>query len=128
MTTLLSALQSRLQPPADAEQSGRPCKIGVRNMNFYYGAKRALEGINIDMPANLVTAFIGPSGCGKSTFLRTLNRMNDIIAGTRVEGNVEIDGRDIYTGGTDVVASAWCFRNQTRSRSRSSRTSRTASA
>jgi phosphate transport system ATP-binding protein len=103
MTTLISALQSRPQPPAAAEQSGRPCKIGVRNMNFYYGAKRALETINIDIPANLVTAFIGPSGCGKSTFLRTLNRMNDIIAGTRVEGSVEIDGRDIYTGGTDVV-------------------------
>jgi phosphate transport system ATP-binding protein len=73
-------------------------------MNFYYGAKRALENISIDMPANVVTAFIGPSGCGKSTFLRTLNRMNDIIAGTRVEGSIEIDGRDIYTSGTDVVA------------------------
>ena len=104
MSTLLSALQSRPQPPAAADQTGAPCKIGVRSMNFYYGPKRALENINITIPANLVTAFIGPSGCGKSTFLRTLNRMNDIIAGTRVEGNVEIDGRDIYTGGTDVVA------------------------
>src|SRR5215471_11465006 len=103
MSTLLSALQSRPQPPA-AEQTGRSTKIGVRNMNFYYGPKRALEGISIDIPANLVTAFIGPSGCGKSTFLRTLNRMNDIIAGTRVEGTIEIDGRDIYTGGTDIVA------------------------
>jgi len=104
MTTLLSALKSRPQPPAGAEQAGRAPKIGVRKMDFYYGAKRALENINIDIPANLVTAFIGPSGCGKSTFLRSLNRMNDIIAGTRVEGTVEIDGRDIYTGGTDVVA------------------------
>ena len=56
-------------------------KIVARNLNFYYGAKRALEDITISISANLVTAFIGPSGCGKSTFLRTLNRMNDIIAG-----------------------------------------------
>jgi phosphate transport system ATP-binding protein len=104
MASLLSALQSRPQPPAAAEQAGRPCKVSVRNLNFYYGAKRALESISIEIPANLVTAFIGPSGCGKSTFLRTLNRMNDIIAGTRVEGSIEIDGRDIYTGGSDVVA------------------------
>jgi phosphate transport system ATP-binding protein len=104
MATLLSALQSRPKPPAGAEQTGQPGKIAVRDMNFYYGAKRALENISMDIPGNLVTAFIGPSGCGKSTFLRTLNRMNDIIAGTRVEGRIEIDGRDIYTGGTDVVA------------------------
>src|SRR5215472_35837 len=103
MATILSALQSRPQPPAGAEQVGQPGKIIVRGMHFYYGAKRALEDISIDIPGNLVTAFIGPSGCGKSTFLRTLNRMNDIIAGTRVEGSIEIDGRDIYTGGTDVV-------------------------
>jgi phosphate transport system ATP-binding protein len=79
-------------------------KITVNNLNFYYGAKRALEDITLAMRANVVTAFIGPSGCGKSTFLRTLNRMNDIIPGTRVEGTVAIDGRDIYAGGTDVVA------------------------
>ena len=76
----------------------------VRGLNFYYGPKRALEDISIDIPERLVTAFIGPSGCGKSTFLRTLNRMNDIIPKTRVEGRVEIDGRDIYDGGLDVVA------------------------
>jgi phosphate transport system ATP-binding protein len=81
-----------------------PIAIDVRGMNFYYGAKRALENINISIPAKLVTAFIGPSGCGKSTFLRTLNRMNDIIAGTRVEGKVLIEGDDIYGPGTDVVA------------------------
>ena len=104
MATLLSALQSRPKPPAGAEQAGQPGKIAVRDMNFYYGAKRALDNISIDIPGNLVTAFIGPSGCGKSTFLRTLNRMNDIIAGTRVEGQIELDGRDIYAGGTDVVA------------------------
>jgi phosphate transport system ATP-binding protein len=103
MSTLASALQARPAPPAGAEQMGRPCKITVRGLNFHYGAKQALENISIDIPSNLVTAFIGPSGCGKSTFLRTLNRMNDIIPGTRVEGSIEIDGRDIYQSGMDVV-------------------------
>ena len=77
--------------------------IDVQHLNFYYGAKRALEDITIQIPSNLVTAFIGPSGCGKSTFLRTLNRMNDIIAGTRVDGKVLIDGHDIYGASSDVV-------------------------
>jgi phosphate transport system ATP-binding protein len=87
------------QPPAPE----RPTKIDVSNLDFYYGPKRALEGITIRMQSNLVTAFIGPSGCGKSTFLRTLNRMNDIIPATRVEGHVSIDGQDIYGPGVDVV-------------------------
>ncbi|MGE0040216.1 MAG: phosphate ABC transporter ATP-binding protein PstB [Vicinamibacterales bacterium] len=78
-------------------------KIDVAGMNFYYGLKRALDGISIRMQTNLVTAFIGPSGCGKSTFLRTLNRMNDIIPDTRVEGTVLIDGQDIYDRGVDIV-------------------------
>jgi phosphate transport system ATP-binding protein len=91
----------RPQSPQAAEHTAA---IDVQGMNFFYGAKRALENINIRIPSKLVTAFIGPSGCGKSTFLRTLNRMNDIIAGTRVEGKVLIDGDDIYSPGTDVVA------------------------
>jgi len=78
--------------------------IDVRNLNFYYGLKRALEDITIDIQPNVVTAFIGPSGCGKSTFLRTLNRMNDIIPGARVDGQVRIKGEDIYRTGSDVVA------------------------
>jgi phosphate transport system ATP-binding protein len=82
----------------------RPDAIDVRALHFYYGAKRALESITIGIQPNVVTAFIGPSGCGKSTFLRTLNRMNDIIPGTRVEGQVLIDGQDIYGPGVDVVA------------------------
>ena len=81
----------------------RPTKIEARDLNFYYGPKRALESISLRIQTNLVTAFIGPSGCGKSTFLRTLNRMNDIIPATRVEGSVEIDGQDIYAPGVDVV-------------------------
>ena len=104
MSTLEAALQARPEPPASATQAGQACKVVVRGLNFYYSSKRALENISIEIPANLVTAFIGPSGCGKSTFLRTLNRMNDIIPGTRVDGEVKIDGRDIYAGGLDVVA------------------------
>jgi phosphate transport system ATP-binding protein len=77
--------------------------IDVRNLNFFYGAKRALEDISLKVAPNVVTALIGPSGCGKSTFLRTLNRMNDIIPGVRAEGEVLIDGRNIYGPGTDVV-------------------------
>src|SRR5437868_74825 len=103
MSTLAMALQARPEPPA-VDAVARPCKISVAGLNFHYGPKRALENISIDIPSHLVTAFIGPSGCGKSTFLRTLNRMNDIIPGARVSGSVRIDGTDIYTGGIDVVA------------------------
>src|SRR5215213_9018072 len=78
-------------------------KISVRDLNFFYGRAQALHNIWLDIPERMVMAFIGPSGCGKSTFLRTLNRMNDMIPGTRAEGYVEIDGRDIYAPGTDVV-------------------------
>ncbi len=87
-------------PPAGG---ARGDTIDVRGLNFYYGAKQALENITIGIQPNFVTAFIGPSGCGKSTFLRTLNRMNDIIPGTRVEGQVVIDGEDVYRPGVDVV-------------------------
>jgi phosphate transport system ATP-binding protein len=80
-----------------------PVKIDVQAMNFYYGAKRALEDISLHIHPNVVTAFIGPSGCGKSTFIRTLNRMNDVIPGTRVEGKVLIENADIYASGVDVV-------------------------
>jgi phosphate transport system ATP-binding protein len=89
--------------PQDRTAPDAPVKIRVARLNFFYGTKRALEDIDLDIRANIVTAFIGPSGCGKSTFLRTLNRMNDIIPGTRVEGSVRIDGDDIYAPGTDVV-------------------------
>ncbi|MBW2108484.1 MAG: phosphate ABC transporter ATP-binding protein [Deltaproteobacteria bacterium] len=78
-------------------------KMETRNMSFYYGESKALENISIAFQACRVTSLIGPSGCGKSTFLRTLNRMNDIIAGTRVEGEVLLDGRSIYDADVDVV-------------------------
>lgn len=78
-------------------------KIVVNNLSFYYGRVRALSDITINIEANRITALIGPSGCGKSTFLRCLNRMNDTIEGTRVEGQVLLDGEDIYTPEMDVV-------------------------
>jgi phosphate transport system ATP-binding protein len=78
-------------------------KIEVRNLSFYYGLVRALSGISLDVQAHKITALIGPSGCGKSTFLRCLNRMNDTIEGTRVEGHVLLDGEDIYAPTMDVV-------------------------
>jgi phosphate transport system ATP-binding protein len=79
-------------------------KIDVSNMDFYYGLRRVLEQITVTIGAHQVTALIGPSGCGKSTFLRSLNRMNDIIPGARIEGTVRIDGADIYAPSVDVVA------------------------
>jgi phosphate transport system ATP-binding protein len=78
-------------------------KISVKDLDFYYGDKKALLNITLDIPEHQVTAFIGPSGCGKSTFLRTLNRMNDLIDHTRVEGDVIIDGLNIYDKRLDVV-------------------------
>jgi phosphate transport system ATP-binding protein len=80
-----------------------PVKIDVDRLSFYYGPTKALESITAQLRANVVTAFIGPSGCGKSTFLRSMNRMNDIIPGSRVEGTLRIDGKDIYEPGVDVV-------------------------
>ena len=78
-------------------------KIQVHDLSIYYGANHALKHISMDIPEKKVTAFIGPSGCGKSTFLRTLNRMNDLIPGARVEGEVQIDGVNIYRKDIDVV-------------------------
>ena len=78
-------------------------KISARNVNVFYGAKQAIDNVSIDIATEHVTAFIGPSGCGKSTFLRALNRMNDTIAGCRVEGQIMLDGDDIYGTAMDVV-------------------------
>ena len=78
-------------------------KIQVKNLNLYYGDNQALKNINIDLEENKVTAFIGPSGCGKSTFLRTINRMNDLIDNVKIEGEIFVDGEDIYKS-KDVIA------------------------
>src|SRR5512146_2095407 len=78
--------------------------FSVQNLDFYYGPKKALGDISLEILPRKVTALIGPSGCGKSTFLRCLNRMNDTIAGTRVEGKILLGGKDIYGEGMDVVS------------------------
>ena len=107
----MSAQVSELKPGLAARtrsdssrEATRPIKISVRHLDFYYGQQQALYDISIDIQQRVVTAFIGPSGCGKSTFIRTLNRMNDVIPGTHVKGQVMIDGHDIYAPGTDVVS------------------------
>ncbi len=78
-------------------------KISAQDVHFFYGSFEALKGISLEIPANMVTALIGPSGCGKSTFLRCINRMNDLIDGSRLAGKIQIDGEDIYEKSVDVV-------------------------
>ena len=78
-------------------------KMSARDVHVFYGEKEALKGVSVNIRDDMVTAFIGPSGCGKSTFLRTLNRMNDTIPSARVEGEITLDGDDIYHSGMDVV-------------------------
>lgn len=79
-------------------------KFEVKNMDLYYGDFQALKKVNLDIYENQITALIGPSGCGKSTFLRSLNRMNDLVEGCRIEGDIRLDGEDIYDKDYDVIA------------------------
>jgi phosphate transport system ATP-binding protein len=88
---------------ASAQIAETPAKVRVKDLSFWYGDFNALTGINVDIASHATTAFIGPSGCGKSTFLRCINRMNDLIPGTRVEGLMTLDGADIYGVGVDPV-------------------------
>jgi len=90
--------------PVEAPSESLKPKIVARGVDFYYGAVHALRGIDLDVPANHVTALIGPSGCGKSTFLRCINRMNDFIDGTRLTGTITLDGQDLYDKNVDPVA------------------------
>lgn len=78
-------------------------KISVKDLNLYYGENHALKSVNMDIRENAITAFIGPSGCGKSTFLKTLNRMNDLVDCVRIEGTVKLDGEDIYGKNVDTT-------------------------
>ena len=78
-------------------------KITVRDLNLYYGENHALKDVNMNIRENCVTAFIGPSGCGKSTFLKTINRMNDLVDGVRITGEVKLDDEDIYAEGVDTT-------------------------
>lgn len=107
MSTVTKTGSISLGVPAPAQQpvvpTGRP-KFETRRMGFFYGIHQALTEITLQVPEKAVTALIGPSGCGKSTYLRSLNRMNDIIEGTRVTGEVLLDGENIYASDVDVVA------------------------
>src|SRR3954449_1525313 len=96
----LEATASPLSPPAAAD----PVVLSTRGLSVWYGASLALKDITIELPRNRITALIGPSGCGKSTLLRCFNRMNDLIPGARMKGEVTFDGRDISAPDTDPVA------------------------
>src|SRR5262245_29327761 len=110
--SLVKRFEQFVEPPQGEGATGKPGdptvtqvpKIETREMSFFYGTKQALYDINLKIQSRAVTALIGPSGCGKSTYLRSLNRMNDIIEGTRVTGQVLLDGEDIYARDVDVVS------------------------
>ena len=99
MTSFLKELAKETSVPAAAEvpeAAPAPAKMAVEHLNLFYGDFQGLRDINLTFPENQVTALIGPSGCGKSTLLKTLNRMNDLVEGCRVEGSVLLDGADAY--------------------------------
>lgn len=105
---MLNETEVRLPDFAGATADPRPVeasapKMRARDVCVFYGEKKAIDEVSIDVHTEHVTAFIGPSGCGKSTFLRSLNRMNDTIAAARVTGTIELDGEDIHASGMDVV-------------------------
>lgn len=102
--SMSNLVQQRKSLSSAAQDGNAVPKIETTGLNFFYGDRQALFDINVRIPTTSVTALIGPSGCGKSTFLRTLNRMNDIVEGSRLQGSVLLDGNDIYANHIDVVA------------------------
>jgi phosphate transport system ATP-binding protein len=104
LSDVVHARQSAAQAVVEDNPLEHPIKMEARHLNFYYGSVQALFDISLAIPERAVTALIGPSGCGKSTFLRTLNRMNDIIEGTRLMGTVLLENTDIYAHDVDPVA------------------------
>jgi phosphate transport system ATP-binding protein len=95
---------SHRQSAISNPQSSHPGTITASSFSFWYGEKQALKSINLTLPSRSITALIGPSGCGKSTFLRSINRLNELIVGVRTEGEVQLDGENIYAPGTDLVS------------------------
>ncbi len=106
ITEIRNGLVAASKTELNCEESSACVKCGnisVHDLNLYYGKNQALKDINIQIASCAITALIGPSGCGKSTFLRCLNRMNDLISGVKIDGQVLLDGKDIYDRDTDVV-------------------------
>jgi phosphate transport system ATP-binding protein len=102
----MNMIDTIVPTPADTAEATTvdgPPKMCARRVSVYYGDKQALKNVDVDIHEDKVTAFIGPSGCGKSTFLRCLNRMNDLIPGTRVDGTLEFQGQDLYSSDVDAV-------------------------
>ena len=99
----MAVAAEHIETQVSAPASNAPPKMTGRNVNVFYGDKQAMFDVDLDVPANAVTALIGPSGCGKSTFLRCLNRMNDVIEICRVEGDIQLDRQNIYSSDVDVV-------------------------
>lgn len=93
----------RQKEKKEEDNVAKEIKVKVSNFSFYYGSTEALQNVNMEVATNEVTALIGPSGCGKTTFLRTINRMNDLIPGTRINGDVLVSGQNIYHPSVDVV-------------------------
>jgi phosphate transport system ATP-binding protein len=104
MTTPERSVIERVEPPAEpasVEESVPSCTFQVKNLSIWYGEKRAIDDVTLDIASNAVTAIIGPSGCGKSTFIRALNRMHELVPKTRVEGTVLLQGEDLYSSAVD---------------------------
>lgn len=96
--------QTAHEPVAETTEPADRVVVETRQLNLFYGETQALYDINIEIPEHKVTAFIGPSGCGKSTLLRSMNRLNDLIGGVRIEGEVRVNGEDIYAPGYDTIS------------------------
>src|SRR5438105_8919702 len=104
MTTPDRSVLERVEPPAELASAEEPvpaCSFQVKNLSIWYGEKRAINNVTLDIASNAVTAIIGPSGCGKSTFIRALNRMHELVPKTRVEGTVLLQGEDLYSSSVD---------------------------
>jgi len=99
--TVMERVEQGLAPPPNAEAPARTFE--AKNVSIWYGQKRAIQDVTLDIASNAVTAIIGPSGCGKSTFLRALNRMHELTPGTRMEGTVLLNGEDLYSSNVDAT-------------------------
>src|SRR5207302_11457555 len=100
--TVVERVERRAEPPPTAEPAP-PLTFAVKNLSIWYGQKRAISDVTLDIASNAVTAIIGPSGCGKSTFIRCLNRMHELVPKAKTSGRVILDGSDIYAKGVDPV-------------------------